>query len=103
MRRWRWLPLRAAFEAGLEEEAAQPPAAQAAAPVVPAARLDYDGQLVAGISASPGIAAGPAWVFQHERLEVTEKALDPAREHERLDKALAGANAELHNLYQEFL
>ncbi|MCP3142680.1 phosphoenolpyruvate--protein phosphotransferase [Pyxidicoccus xibeiensis] len=93
--------IRAAFEAGLDEEVSLRPAASAAAPA-PAARLDYDGQMVAGISASPGIASGPAWLFQHERLVVAEKAPDPAREHERLAQALAGAIAELHNLHQEF-
>ncbi|NMO14338.1 phosphoenolpyruvate--protein phosphotransferase [Pyxidicoccus fallax] len=96
--------LRAAFEAGLDEEVAAPPRAAPAAPApAPAARLDYDGPLVVGISASPGIATGPVWAIQHERLEVKERAPDPAREHQRLDQALAGATAELHNLYQEFL
>ena len=94
--------IRAAFDAGLDEEATLRPAATA--PVaVPTARLDYDGPFVAGISASPGIAVGPAWSFKHERLEVAERALDAARERHRLEQALAGATADLQNLYQEFL
>jgi phosphocarrier protein FPr len=94
--------LHAAFEAGLDNVVATPPRT-AAAPPSPAARLDYDGPLVVGISASPGIASGPVWAFQHERLEVAERAPDPAREHQRLEQALAGATADLQNLYQGFL
>jgi phosphoenolpyruvate-protein phosphotransferase len=93
--------IRAAFDAGLDEEAPRPAPAEPVA--VPVARLDYEGPFVAGISASPGIAVGPAWAFQHERLEVAERAPDPVRERQRLEKALAGAMAELQNLYQEFL
>ncbi|MBZ4415779.1 phosphoenolpyruvate--protein phosphotransferase [Myxococcus sp. RHSTA-1-4] len=93
--------IRAAFDAGLDEEVAAPPAPVPAPK--PAVRLDYEGPLVAGISASPGIATGRVWAFQHERLVVAERALDPARERHRLDQALAGATADLHNLHQEFL
>ncbi|HZI14353.1 MAG TPA: phosphoenolpyruvate--protein phosphotransferase [Myxococcus sp.] len=92
--------IRAAFEAGIDEEVA-PARPTAVAP--PAARLDYEGRMIAGISASPGIAAGQVWAFQRERLEVAETALDPAREHERLERALAGATADLRNLHDEFL
>jgi phosphocarrier protein FPr len=92
--------IRAAFEAGIDEEVAP---ARPAAVAPPAARLDYEGRMIAGISASPGIVAGQVWAFQRERLDVAETALDPAREHERLERALAGAMADLRNLHDEFL
>ncbi|MBZ4330956.1 phosphoenolpyruvate--protein phosphotransferase [Corallococcus sp. AS-1-12] len=95
------LALQQAFDAGLGEE---PPAAPTPAPEPePAAMLDYEGTLVAGLSASPGIAAGPVWAFQRERLEVEERAADAAREHQRLESALAGAAAELRQLHEGFL
>lgn len=90
----------AAFAAGLdpvEEEAATTP--DQPAPVV---RVDYDGRVIAGISAAPGIAAGPVWFFQRETLEVAETAPDPVRERQRLDQALAGASADLRTLYEEY-
>ncbi|QSQ27535.1 phosphoenolpyruvate--protein phosphotransferase [Pyxidicoccus parkwayensis] len=96
--------IREAFEEGLGEGGAAPsrPGGAPEPVAVPAVRLDYEGTLVAGISASPGIAAGPLWAFQHERLEVEERAPDAVRERERLDRALASATADLHNLYKEF-
>ncbi|MBP2315050.1 phosphoenolpyruvate--protein phosphotransferase [Azospirillum soli] len=95
--------IRAAFEAGLDEPAASetpaaPPATSRTAPV----DLDYDGRVVAGISASPGVSIGPVWKFQREELTVAETAPDPAMQHVRLDQALAGAAADLRNLHEEF-
>ncbi len=90
----------AAFAAGLdpvEEEVAATP--DQPAPVV---RVDYDGRVIAGISAAPGIAAGAVWFFQRETLEVAETAPDPVRERQRLDQALAGASADLRTLYEEY-
>ncbi|NBD10278.1 phosphoenolpyruvate--protein phosphotransferase [Corallococcus sp. c25j21] len=93
--------LREAFASGLGEE---PPAAPLpSATPRPAVTLDYEGTLVAGLSASPGIAAGPVWTFQRERLEVEERAADTAREHRLLEEALAGAAAELRQLHEGFL
>ncbi|WP_163997124.1 phosphoenolpyruvate--protein phosphotransferase [Pyxidicoccus caerfyrddinensis] len=95
--------IREAFDEGLGEEVAAPRPGAPEPVALPTARLDYEGTMVAGISASPGIAAGPVWAFQHERLEVAERAPDSVAERRRLEKALAGATADLQNLYQEFL
>lgn len=93
------LALRDAFEAGLGEGTSTPATPSPGAAVV----LDYEGTWVAGLSASPGIAAGPVWAFQRQRLEVDERAADAAREHELLDEALAGAAVELRQLHGSFL
>lgn len=95
--------IRAAFDAGLDE----PAATEAPAPPVPEARaapadLDYDGRVLPGISASPGVSTGTLWKFQRELLTVAETAPDPAAQHRRLDQALAGAAADLRNLHEEF-
>ncbi|XXY47552.1 phosphoenolpyruvate--protein phosphotransferase [Sorangium sp. So ce269] len=104
--------LGAAFAGGLGDAAA-PQAAQAAparpdrAPAAShdrapaAAPLDYEGRVVAGISASPGLVEGPAWAFQRERVTVAETAADPAVQHRRLDQALAGAAVDLQQLHDE--
>ncbi|NYZ12822.1 phosphoenolpyruvate--protein phosphotransferase [Azospirillum sp. RWY-5-1] len=96
--------IRAAFEAGLDEPAADGAPSHPPAPVAvpPPADLDYDGTVIAGISASPGVSTGPAWTFQREELVVAETAPDAAAEHRRLDQALAGAGADLRNLHEEF-
>lgn len=94
----------AVFAAGLDEPVAMgTPPADAATPARPApADLDYDGRVIAGISASPGVATGAVWKFHREELTVAETARDPAVEHRRLDQALAGAGADLRNLHEEF-
>ncbi|RKG92445.1 phosphoenolpyruvate--protein phosphotransferase [Corallococcus terminator] len=94
--------LRDAFQSGLGEGEAVAPTANEA-PTAITVTLDYEGTLVAGLSASPGIAAGPVWAFQRERLEVEERAPDSAYEHRRLEESLAGAAAELRQLYEGFL
>lgn len=96
--------IRAAFDARLNEEAVpgSSPAPLAAGPAS-ATRLDYEGQIIAGISASPGVAVGQIWAFRSERLHVAETALDAAREHHRLDQALAGAAADLRHLHDELV
>ncbi len=96
--------IRAAFEAGLDEPTVpEPPAPPPAAEVRAApADLDYDGRVVVGISASPGVSTGTLWKFQREELTVVATAPDPAVQHRRLDQALAGAAADLRNLYEEF-
>ncbi|WP_437512604.1 phosphoenolpyruvate--protein phosphotransferase [Sorangium sp. So ce1099] len=103
--------LDAAFAGGLGEAAA--PQAPQAAPARPdrapaahdrapaAAPLDYEGRVVAGISASPGLVEGPAWAFQRERVTVAETAADPAVQRRRLDQGLAGAAADLRQLHDE--
>ena len=100
--------IRAAFEAGLDEPtvaetpAAPPAPARTAVVDLGPVDLDYDGRVVAGISASPGVSMGPVWKFQREELTVAETAPDPAVQHVRLDQALAGAAADLRNLHEEF-
>ena len=97
--------LRDAFESGLGEEASATPDASAAStePKGATVPLDYEGTLVAGLSASPGIASGPVWAFQRERLVVEERAADAVQEHRKLDESLAGAAAELRQLHEGFL
>ncbi len=96
--------IRAAFEAGLDEPTVSetPPSPPAAPAMRTPADLDYDGKVVAGISASPGVSTGTAWKFLREELTVTETAPDPAVQHRRLDQALASAAADLRNLHEEF-
>ncbi|QCO06722.1 phosphoenolpyruvate--protein phosphotransferase [Azospirillum argentinense] len=94
--------IRAAFAAGLDEPVAASPPAEEPAPRAVPADLDYDGRVIAGISASPGVSTGPVWKFQREELTVAETAPDPAAQHRRLDQALAAAAADLRNLHEEF-
>jgi multiphosphoryl transfer protein len=90
-----------AFAHGLGEGKAEAvPPAQAPIPSRPV--VAYGGRVLAGVSASPGIATGPVWHFKRERLVVHQHAPDPERQRDRLAKALAGAAAELNNLYEEF-
>lgn len=93
----------AAFAAGLDPAADDGAHGDGSADAVaPAVAVDYDGRVIAGISAAPGIAAGPVWFFQREKLEVAENAPDAAAERRRLEQALAGAGADLRNLYEEY-
>lgn len=95
--------IRAAFEAGLDEPVPKSEArAEEPAPRAVPADLDYDGRVIAGISASPGVSTGPVWKFQREELTVTETAPDSEAQHRRLDQALAAAAADLRNLHEEF-
>ncbi|MBY0430854.1 MAG: phosphoenolpyruvate--protein phosphotransferase, partial [Rhodospirillales bacterium] len=92
----------AAFAEGLgESEATEPPPpAGMATPTRPC--LEYGGRVLAGVSAAPGIASGPVWHYKRETLVVHPHALDPAVQHERFDKALASATADLDRLHAEF-
>jgi len=90
-----------AFAHGLGEGNAEP-VAPAQAPVPSRPVVAYGGRVLAGVSASPGIATGPVWHFKRERLVVQQRAPDPEVQRDRLAKALAGATAELNNLYEEF-
>ncbi|WP_029009872.1 phosphoenolpyruvate--protein phosphotransferase [Azospirillum halopraeferens] len=98
--------IREAFATGLGEPpagaAAAPPSPTAAPRPDPAAVTDYEGQAIVGISASPGVAVGPVWIFQREELTVAETARDPDAEHRRLDRALATAGADLRTLHESF-
>ncbi|TWA66410.1 phosphocarrier protein FPr [Azospirillum brasilense] len=94
--------IRAAFAAGLDEPVPTATPAEEPTPRSVPADLDYDGRVIAGISASPGVSTGPVWKFQREELTVAETAPDPEAQHRRLDQALAAAAADLRNLHEEF-
>jgi phosphocarrier protein FPr len=83
-----------------EDEVEAPPPEPVSAPRRPV--TVYGGRVLAGVSASPGIATGPVWHFKRERLVVHERAADPEAQRVRLDKALATASAELSHLHEEF-
>jgi phosphocarrier protein FPr len=56
---------------------------------------------IPGVSASPGLAIGPIRQYTHRRIVVERMAKDPAAEQKQLQQALAAAQAELEQLYQE--
>ncbi|EGV33160.1 phosphoenolpyruvate-protein phosphotransferase [Thiorhodococcus drewsii AZ1] len=87
--------LREAIEAGLEEEEDAPVAGGEMAPI------DWEGRSIAGVAASPGLAAGPAWQYQRGKIVVAATARDPSAELTRLDRAIEGAKRELAELYEE--
>jgi multiphosphoryl transfer protein len=93
--------LKAAVESGLgDEEEPQPtrPAVQAPQTAWTPTKV---GQMVPGISASPGLAIGPVQHYQHQKIVVEAHARDPEMEKSRLQEAVASALAELDQLYQE--
>jgi phosphocarrier protein FPr len=92
--------LREAIEAGLEDEAeAAAEAAATAAPGHPA--IEYEGSVIAGVAASPGIAIGPICQFQRGKIVVETMAKDPAAETSKLQHALESAKRELNDLFDE--
>ncbi|TLP48713.1 phosphoenolpyruvate--protein phosphotransferase [Cohaesibacter sp. CAU 1516] len=95
--------IQTAFENGLEdEEEAASEASPASMGPHPVAQ--YQGTVIAGISASPGIAIGPLKHFQRGRIVVEEKAAnDSGSEQARLDAALTAARTELSELYTDML
>jgi phosphocarrier protein FPr len=87
--------LREAIEQGLEEE-------EAAAPLATQAeRIEWQGTTVAGVAASPGLAAGPLWRYQRGKIVVAATAKDPVAERGRLHRAIEAAKRELAALYDE--
>jgi len=86
--------LRDAIEAGLEEEEAA-----AAAPEMP--QIQWEGPTLAGVAASPGMAAGPVWQYQRGKIVVAPTARDAAAELTRLARALESAKRELAELHEE--
>ena len=84
----------------LEDEAAQ------AAEAIPAEAAHgwtpvAAAQTVAGLSASPGLAIGPLCHFRQRKIVVASTAKDPAAEEKRLQEAIATAQSELDQIYQE--
>jgi phosphoenolpyruvate-protein phosphotransferase len=86
--------LRAAIEAGLEE--VEEAAAEAAVPAIA-----WEGRMVSGVAASPGVAVAPIRQLQRGKIVVSATAQDPAAELNKLERALEGAKRELAELYHE--
>ena len=92
--------LQSAVLSGLEDEAEQADEALAAeiahgwAPAVAT-------QTVQGLCASPGLAIGPLCHFRQRKIVVASTAKDPAAEEKRLQAAIATAQSELDQIYQE--
>jgi phosphocarrier protein FPr len=59
------------------------------------------GKIIPGVSASPGLAIGPVRQYTHRKIVVERRAKDPAAEKERLRQAIAAAQADLEQLFQE--
>lgn len=94
--------LRAAFEAGLEDEDEATGEAAAAAGAPPAgSSADYEGHVVAGISSSPGYAIAPVFQFAREKIVFEYNAADIEAELKKLDQALQTAWRQLEDLYEE--
>ncbi|WP_373237083.1 phosphoenolpyruvate--protein phosphotransferase [Cohaesibacter celericrescens] len=95
--------IQTALEEGLEDEdEAQAEAANV--PISRANKVQYEGQTITGISASPGIAIGSVTTFRRGRIVVEEKAhQDVSAEQERLNSALASSKDELSTLYRDML
>ncbi|GAB6904172.1 Multiphosphoryl transfer protein (Includes: Phosphoenolpyruvate-protein phosphotransferase; Phosphocarrier protein HPr; Fructose-specific phosphotransferase enzyme IIA component) [Desulfosarcina cetonica] len=58
-------------------------------------------ETIQGLSASPGLAIGPICQIQRHKIVVAATAKDPAVEQERLYHAIATAQGELDQIYQE--
>jgi phosphoenolpyruvate-protein phosphotransferase len=92
--------LQSAILSGLEDEAEQAAEglpAEAAHEWTPAAAT----QTVAGLSASPGLAIGPLCHLRQRKIVVASTAKDPAAEEKCLQEAIATAQSELDQIYQE--
>lgn len=61
----------------------------------------YVGETIPGIPASPGLAIGQIRYFKHRKIVVETTAKDPQAEEKRLHEAIASAQAELEQLYEE--
>jgi len=89
--------LKEAVETGLGEEEEAEPAVVISHEWKP---LDVT-KTIPGVSASPGLAIGPIRQYTHRKIVVERTAKDPAAEQKKLQQALAAAQAELEQLYQE--
>ena len=59
------------------------------------------GHALAGVSASPGIAIGPLYQFQTTHIVVEDKPQDPESEKLALKRAIAGANEQITDIYDQ--
>jgi phosphocarrier protein FPr len=92
--------LQRAILAGLEDEneqAAEALPSEAAHDWTPTVATET----VQGLSASPGLAIGPLSHFRQGKIVVSATAKDPAVEEKRLQGAIATAQSELDQIYQE--
>jgi len=80
---------------GLGEDEA-PATSRPAAAATP--RVSSDPNLLAGVSASPGVAVGNIWQVRHQQIRVVEEANDARQERRALDAALEQAKRELDAL-----
>lgn len=87
--------LKAAVEAGLEEEPEEETTLGLAVPT-----LELETAAIAGVAASPGLAIAPLHTYQRSRLVFAEIAASPEAEAERLQQAIASAHESLTDLYQ---
>jgi phosphocarrier protein FPr len=84
---------------GLGEDGAAAPSNTAAVVEVARPAQSDDPNVLAGVSASPGIAVGNVMQVRHEQLRVVENANDVRAERQALDAALEHAKAELDALH----
>jgi phosphoenolpyruvate-protein phosphotransferase len=84
---------------GLGEHGAAAPSNTAAVVEVARPAQSDDPNVLAGVSASPGIAVGNVMQVRHEQLRVVENANDVRAERQALDAALEHAKAELDALH----
>jgi len=89
--------LKEAVEAGLGDEEEAEPMVEIVHEWKP---IDVT-KTIPGVSASPGLAIGPIRQYTHRKIVVERMAKDPAAEQKQLQQALAAAQAELEQLYQE--
>lgn len=61
----------------------------------------YVGETIPGVPASPGLAIGQVRYFKHRKIVVETTAKDPQAEEKRLNEAIAAAQAELEQLYED--
>lgn len=87
--------LAAALAAGFDKE--EPAAALVAEPY---AQLAFQGDVLRGVAASPGIVLAPSFLLQRKALTVSDAPSgEPAAEEARLRSALAAAHEELRGLH----
>jgi phosphocarrier protein FPr len=87
--------LKTAIAAGLEEEEETPIAASLGRELV------FETEAVPGISASPGLAIAPIYQMKRGKIVFAATAVSPVAEQSRLRQAIAAAQAQLQDLYEE--
>ncbi|MFN2290609.1 MAG: phosphoenolpyruvate--protein phosphotransferase [Anaerolineae bacterium] len=93
--------LQKAVEAGLGDVEEEPLPKTRPAPPSHAWTPQSVGRRVPGIAASPGLAIGPIRQYRQRKIVVEVMAKDPVAEEKQLQRAIAAAQAELEQLYEE--